>query len=424
MKKLMMVLMVVPVLLLFGCAVSQQAYFPNVNQAAPANIVEIFTSNPKLYNEDASSWTINGRKFMKDRSINAADFGLTSGTDTDQAANMNRAIAYAANNAGIDTVFVPAGTYYIGTYFSFAPAVNVIGAGAGKTIFNCPDYKEQMGQIGIRDFENYMTITDEKDFKNIVIANMTLSKQSRVIYMYKCKNANFFNLAVNEGLIRFEHCENMTLEHNIFSGNYGKAAYAGNVGRYIRFFANRFNGIVQGSINYSRHENSYAGYNYITAPDILNTGYAGIRLPNDAHWNIVENNYIENHGRGIFVLSRSSNNIVRGNVINKTKSQGFFIQSPNNVFDGNVIIDAGDEAVYIAGGSAKSKSDGLNNRFLRNVIYDTKEHDKERHVALSIATPSNIIKANTVSTKFGRTFKKINKDSVDLRNKEIDCLPK
>jgi parallel beta-helix repeat protein len=93
---------------------------------------------------------------------------------------------------------------------------------------------------------------------------------------------------------------------------------------------------------------------HITASKLIDSGYAGIRLPNGARNNVVENNFIQNHGRGLFILSSSENNIVRNNTVKSTTYQGVLIQSSNNLLEKNTIIDAGMEAIYVTDANAEN----------------------------------------------------------------------
>jgi parallel beta-helix repeat protein len=157
---------------------------------------------------------------------------------------------------------------------------------------------------------------------------------------------------------------------------------------------------------------------------LIDSGYAGIRLPNSAKSNIVENNFIENHGRGLFILSSSEDNIVRNNTVKNTSYQGVFIQSSGNVLEGNTIIDAGDEAIYVVNADAKSSptpSIADNNRILGNVIYDTRKHDADRFIGLKILSRNNIVKGNRVSMTYGRKFKDV---KADAGNQDIDNVYK
>jgi hypothetical protein len=144
--------------------------------------------------------------------------------------------------------------------------------------------------------------------------------------------------------------------------------------------------------------------------------------------NLVEYNHVENHGRGLFVLSCSARNTLRYNTVRRTTYQGVFIECPDNVIEGNTIIDAGDEAVYVTDGHSPllpAPSPGTGNKIIRNTIHDTQPHDASRFIGLKIATGGNVIKGNVVSRKHGREFKQIRPDAgnEDTGNKYVPDIP-
>jgi hypothetical protein len=105
------------------------------------------------------------------------------------------------------------------------------------------------------------------------------------------------------GIVRFEESSHVTMEGNYFNRNLGKSGYASSNCSHMRIVNNRFLSIQNASINLSGHRHSYVAYNHIFATELIDSGYAGIRLPNTATRNLIEHNYIENHGRGLFVLN-------------------------------------------------------------------------------------------------------------------------
>ena len=125
---------------------------------------------------------------------------------------------------------------------------------------------------------------------------------------------------------------------------------------------------------------------------LIDSGYAGIRLPNGATGNRIENNVIENHGRGLFVLSSSEGNHLRNNTESNTTYQGGLIQSCGNHLEGNTIVDAGDEAIHVVhavAASTPTPSIANNNTILWNVIRDTQKHAPSRFIGLHISTSGN-----------------------------------
>ena len=353
-------------------------------------------------------WTIKGRAFIKSRSLNAIEFGLTAGVTSDQSTKLAKAIQHASESGEVDTVYIPEGDYFFANPIRLRPGVNLIGDAAGKTVLESNDNSD------------YLLKAKNLDCRKAIVANLTLRNPDRTLLMLEVSNLQFSHVEFSGGIVRFEKCSGITLDGNVFNENRGKSAYASSECDNVRIVNNAFNSVEDGSINLSGHKNCYVASNYITSSTPIDSGYAGIRLPNGAKNNTVENNFIENHGRGIFILSSSENNIVRNNVVKHTTRQGVFIQSSNNLIERNTIIDAGCEAIYVIDGGGKSSpnpsiADG--NGILRNVIYDTREHEASRFVGLRIASRNNIINGNKVSSDHGRNFKAIR---ADAGNQDLD----
>ena len=92
----------------------------------------------------------------------------------------------------------------------------------------------------------------------------------------------------------------------------------------------------------------------------------------------------------------------------------------NNLIEGNSIIDAAADAIYVVNGVGKrspNPSIANSNRVLSNVIYDTRNHDASRFVGLRIASRNNIVKGNKVSMDHGRNFKAI---KAEAGNQDLD----
>ena len=128
---------------------------------------------------------------------------------------------------------------------------------------------------------------------------------------------------------------------------------------------------------------------------------------------MVEHNVIENHGRGLFVLSYSSGNALRHNVVRGTTHQGVLVQSPNNRIEYNLIVDAGLEAIRVtdaAGvgedkdGKPNPRSIAKDNVILNNRIEDTKKVKGKDDWGLYIGSTGNQVSHNSVQKGFGRKF--------------------
>ena len=364
----------------------------------------------------STACTIKEKLYRKSRSINAADLGLKAKSSADQSSMLAKAIQHASQNPDVDTVSVPEGTYYIAKAISPKPGVNLIGDGPGKTVFVH------------KDSSNYLMQAKHIDFGNAVIADLTLHNPQRTLLMQDVRNLRFHNVEFRGGIVRFEKSSTITIDGNVFNENLGKSGYASSDCRNIRIVNNVFNSIEKGSINLSGHENCYVASNHVTSLKLIDSGYAGIRLPNSAKGNVVENNFIQNHGRGLFILSSSEDNTVRSNTVKNTTYQGILIQSSSNLLEGNTIIDAGNEAIYVVNQDAKSSPTPRiadDNRILHNVIYDTQAHENSRCIGLRIASRKNVIKGNRVSMTHGRTFKSVragaqNQDIGNVYSEETD----
>ena len=377
-------------------------------KAAPPDTGTGRESGRKPATPTGDQWTIKGRAFSKSRSVNAIEFGLTAGSTSDQSTALAKAIQHASESRDVDTVYIPEGVYFFANSIRLQSGVNLIGDAAGKTV------------LERKDNSDYLLRGNHMDCRKAVVANLTLLNPDRTLLMLDVSNLQFSHVEFSGGIVRFEKSSGIILDGNVFNENRGKSAYASSECENVRIVNNAFNSVEHGSINLSGHKNCYVASNYITSSKPIDSGYAGIRLPNGAKNNTVEKNFIENHGRGIFILSSSEKNIVRNNVVKHTTLQGVLIQSSNNLLEGNTIIDAGCEAIYVVDASAKSSptpsiADG--NGILRNVIWDTRKHEASRFVGLRISSRNNIVKGNKVSMEHGRNFKSI---KAEAGNQDLD----
>lgn len=349
----------------------------------------------------SSTWFVGDHVFEKSRSINATDFGLSADSDADQSVALAKAISHVANSPSIDTVYIPSGTYRFSRPIQLRSGVNLTGDGVGKTILEG------------RRLRSYLLNARRIDESKAFVTGLTLRNRYRTVAMYDVSDLHFYHVEFAGGIVRLEGCSDISLEGNLFRDNLGKSGYASDNCDRIRIVHNRFDSIENGSINLSRHRDCYVAWNEITAESLLDSGYAGIRLPNDAMNNLVEHNFIENHGRGIFVLSSSENNVIRKNVVLGSTKQGVLIQSSANRLESNVIVDAGEQSIYVVDAVASSSptpSIADHNHLLRNVIYDTRSQRGDRFIALKVSTEGNTVVGNVVSSQHGREFKAIRPD--------------
>ena len=339
--------------------------------------------------------------------INAYELGLRSNAG-DQTANLDAAIQYVYSSGRSNTLYIPAGNYLISRDIRLRAGVNLTGDGIGRTVFS-------------RNNANGYLISNARDanLNNAVVSRMSFRNNDRVVLLQGVRNIKFTDVEFQGGMVRFENSSNITLDNNVFNENRGKAAYASDVVDRATITNNRFNSISEGSINLSRHSNSYVANNYITSPTLISSGYAGIRLPNTAYNNVVENNTIINHGRGIFILSSSHDNVIRNNTITRTSLQGMLIEASNNLIEDNTIIDAGNEAIYVnpsVAASSPTPSPANRNTITGNKISDTRAFSGSRFVGLRINGTGNRVTNNSVSSRYGRKFKEIASGNTDQGN--------
>lgn len=335
-----------------------------------------------------------------DNAIAITEFGVKSDVQICQADAINRAIDQVSRTQGGGTLYFPPGKYYIGPnkQLNVRPNVNLIGAGMGKSVI-------------WGDNDGRYLVSSSRTALHVRISKLTFDNPGRLLLMQNVSDITFVEVEFKSGFIRFENGSKITIDHSLFQNNLGKAAYASDVCSEVTLTNNRVINPAEGGFNLSRHQNSYVANNYIYSDTNIDSGYAGIRLPNNAYNNTVVNNEIHRTGRGIFVLSGSENNVIENNKIYRSTYQGAFIESSYNTFRGNYIEDAGDESIYVNGANHNVIED--------NQIVDTylkSDRVPRRNVALKIYGLNNIVCNNTVSRTYGRRFKDISSGNIDEGN--------
>ena len=334
--------------------------------------------------------------------LDASKAGLKPDAGEDQTKKLEELIARVAKDDALHTLFVPEGDYLIKGSIQLRPQVNLIGEGMGRTVF-------------IRgDESGYLVGNQGKgSFGKAMIADLSFRNAKRTLLMREVEDLIFGRVEIEGGIMRFEKSANLHILGCQFNRNQGKAGYASSECTRILLMHNHFHSIENGSINLSGHQGCLVAYNRITADKLIDSGYAGIRLPNTAKDNVVEHNVIENHGRGLFVLSYSSGNALRHNVVRGTTHQGVLVQSPNNRIEYNLIVDAGLEAIRVtdaAGvgedkdGKPNPRSIAKDNVILNNRIEDTKKVKGKDDWGLYIGSTGNQVSHNSVQKGFGRKF--------------------
>ena len=344
------------------------------------------------------------------KALNASEAGLVPDSDEDQSDRLGALMAKVADDPKRDTVYVPEGLYRIAKAIRLRPGVNLTGDGMGRTVFYRDDSRSYL-----------VTSGGHGDFNRATVANLSFRNSGRTLLMTDAHHLRFLNVEFEGGIVRFEKSSHVTIERCFFNRNRGKGGYASADCSDMRILHNRFLSVEKGSINLSSHRRSYVAYNHITAEKLIDSGYAGIRLPNTAKDNLVENNYIENHGRGIFILTYSSGNTVRHNTVNRTKGFGIWVQSPNNRIEHNVVIDAGTSAIRISDAhyAKQPKSIASSNQILRNIVTDTHGADVDTRVGLWIGSSDTIVAGNVVDRRFGRAFMNFKEHGDNVRQGNV-----
>lgn len=340
--------------------------------------------------------------------IDITQFGVRSNVVECQAKAINAAIAEVSKHPGGGILYFPAGKYYIGpdAQILLAPKVDLRGAGTGKTVI--------WGDNGGR----YLVGSRSGELK-VAVCQLTLENPERLILLQHISDIEFFETEFLKGMVRFENSARILIDHCCFADNAGKAAYASDACTDVRLTNNEVINPKEGGFNLSRHQNSYVADNFIYSETNIQSGYAGIRLPNSAQNNVVVNNEIIRMGRGIFVLSSSEYNLVENNRIDRSTSQGIFVESSHNLIRNNIIQDAGAEAVYVADSSSATPSKAHYNLIEGNRIFDTYTNpniEHKRNVGLKIYGQGNEVCSNTVNGAYGRRFKEISSGNVDSGN--------
>lgn len=334
--------------------------------------------------------------------LDASKAGLKPDALEDQSKKLEELLARVAEDDGLRTLFVPKGNYRIKERIRLRPRVNLIGEGMGKTVF-------------LRDDEDGYLVgqTGRGDFGEAIMAHLSFRNPQRTLLMKEVENMVFGKVEIEGGIMRFEGSSQILIVGCHFNRNRGKAGYASSECSRMNLLHNQFHSIENGSINLSGHRDSVVAYNRIKADELIDSGYAGIRLPNTATNNLVEHNIIENHGRGLFVLSYSSGNTLRHNVVHGTMYQGVLVQGPNNRIEHNLIVDAGLEAIRVtdaAGvgedkdGKPRARSIARDNVVHGNRIEDSRQVTGKSAWGLYIGSTGNEVSHNSVQKRFGRQF--------------------
>jgi len=374
-------------------------YLLNSNSNKVLSVAEDNNVVQRYYNEGQNqqfSFSSSESEAPTEKVVDVTDYGAESGKQECQAAAFDSAMEDVYENGG-GTVKVPAGEYYFVKSIRFYKGVNLIGEGIGKSVLRRND--------GTSYFLNRTTGSN----MNIEVSKLTFTNPGRLLLLSGVSNMTFTQVEFVNGLVRFEESSHITIDSSRFKdSDTERGAYASNVADNMTLTNNEIINPTGGGFNLSRHDDSYVAHNTIRSEQRIYSGYAGIRLPNGASNNTVEDNTIIRTGRGIFVLSGSDHNTVRNNEVYDTGHQGIFVQSPHNIIADNFIKNIGEESIYVGVTTG--------NLVENNQITDSRHHGGDRYIGLKIYGQDNEVIDNTVSSEYNRNFKEISDGNTDRGN--------
>ena len=205
-------LQIIKSILLLGLFTSSLLIAISIPGAKPFHFT--FEDSKKIGHKNAlpfivskTHWIINGKKYLKSKSLNARKQGLKKNSNLDQTTTFQSILEKASADKNISTLYIPAGTYYFASKITLPSGLNIIGAGAGKTI------------LERRDIKKYLVDVKKVDYKGAVIAGLTFSNPKRTIRMQRAKNIAFFHNEFKGWILRFEKSQNLIFEGNVFNEN-------------------------------------------------------------------------------------------------------------------------------------------------------------------------------------------------------------
>lgn len=278
---------------------------------------------------------------IDDASINVRWYGARGDGEYDDGPAIRQTLSYLREAAVRGELYLPAGVYYVPGHFPLHAGVDVRGAGRDST------------RIERRHSGDYLVRSEETGPLHATVTSLTFDNAERTLLAENVAHITFRDVGFEGGIVRFTGSRFITIESCVFRENLGKAAYASDDCDNVTLANNLVHNAELGGFNLSGHRHSRVANNTIVR-DALgreSEGYAGIRLPNNARFNTVTGNVIENHPRGIFVLSGSTHNTIGHNVIDGAEYQGILIQADHNSVSHNIIANAAWEIIRVDEGS-------------------------------------------------------------------------
>lgn len=350
--------------------------------------------------KDSSSAGHWFRKADDDFTINARWYGARGDGNQDEQVPLDRAGRYLSSRDMRGALYIPEGYYHV-RVLRLSPGIDVHGDGMGRTVLEGPDTPTPLVQSGGEKLDAEIT-------------NLTFKKPEgddwRLVRLQGVSRVAFRHVQFRGGVVEFRDSSDIVIDHCVFTGKAGeRGAYASSRVDNATITNNIVKNPMGGGLNLSGHQNSVASRNLVISDARLDTGYGGIRLPNGAMDNVVENNTIIGAGRGIFVLSGSEHNIVRDNRIARTHQQGMLIEAPNNTIKRNVISDTWGTGIRVTDTGwnipHNERITAENILLEDNVIVDTDVldwDDVHRERGLHIQGVENRVLSNTVISEYRR----------------------
>jgi len=297
--------------------------------------------------------------------INVLWYGMQSGLEECQGNRLLSAISYFFDRQMVGTVFIPEGAYRVERELGFWEGVSIKGEGIDLSVI----MNHGTGYTRNSMFPAGYHHSDERNL-DMEISDITI-------------DVNMYDLDTWIGAIWIEHpIRNLTIERtritnsggniirlmkssriadSVFDNMDGRGLSTGWESRpNLRFRDNEIinNKFIRTAssptgpgINLSRAENNLFKGNEVININRPGDTYGGIRMPNDSRGNTVEENYVKNFPRGIWILSGGQNNMVIKNTVVDSWIAAMFINSSHerytptsgNTFAENVVIQENSE---------------------------------------------------------------------------------
>ncbi|MEJ6952206.1 right-handed parallel beta-helix repeat-containing protein [Natronospora cellulosivora (SeqCode)] len=264
------------------------------------------------------------------------------------------------------TVLIPEGTFNIGHGIDLYEGVSIVGEGMDESVIK---------NIAASGFTRNSFIANSRHYSDDRILGIEIKDLTFDIDMYNLdtwiggiwieeyfKDLTIERVRMTNGggnIIRL--MKDSVIRDSIFDNMDGRALSTGWENRPNLRFRNNLiedNQFIRTAdaptgpgINFSRAEDNIFRGNELININPGGDSYGGIRLPNDSHRNLIEDNVVKNFPRGIWVMSGSQDNEVRANTVIDSSIVALFmnnshedtIPTSGNIFANNIIIQENPE---------------------------------------------------------------------------------